>query len=138
MLQVPQEKTNVLLDMIYRLLYFDKIYLLPKSWNNQNTKIFLKEFEPINKEVGYDIIEASNDKIVPVSELTDDNQKLIIFHDFVCEKNQKPLVDYFIKGRQKNVVLFIFCNVITKHQKIYASIVHIFVFMNFQVIMKFL
>ena len=31
-----------------------------------------------------------------------DNQKLVIFGDFVCEKNQKPLIEYFIRGRHKN------------------------------------
>ena len=95
-------KTNVLLAMIYRLLYFDKIYLYAKNLEQSKYKHLLKEFEPINKEVGYGIIEASNDKIIPASEYTDDNQKLIIFDDFVCEKSQKPLVDYFIRGRNKN------------------------------------
>jgi len=28
--------------------------------------------------------------------------KLAIFDDFVCEKNQAPLIDYFIGGRHKN------------------------------------
>ena len=70
---------------------------------------------PLNKEVGYDIIEASHDKILPVSELTDDNQKLIIFNDFVCEKNQKPLVDYFNRGRHKN------CCVIYLSQSYYKT-----------------
>ena len=62
-------------------------------------------FEPISNDVGYDIIEASNDQILPVSELTDDNQRLVIFDDFVCEKNQKPLIDYFIRGRHKNCIV---------------------------------
>ena len=71
-----------------------------KTWNNQ-TQYLLKTFKPINEEAGYNIIEASNDEILPVSKLTDDNKKIIIFDDFVCEKNQKPLVDYFVTGRQK-------------------------------------
>ena len=41
-----------------------------------------------SKDVAYDIIEASNDQIISVSELTDDNKKIVIFDDFVCEKNQ--------------------------------------------------
>ena len=61
--------------------------------------------QPISYKVGYDIIGASNDQIIPVSKLTDDNQKLVIFDDFVCEKNQKPLIDYFIRGRHKNYSL---------------------------------
>ena len=131
-------KTHFLLDMIYRLLYFDKIYLYAKNLEQSKYQHLLKPFEPFNKEVGYDIIEASNDKILPVSELKDDNQKLIIFDDFVCEKNPKTLVDHFIRGRHKNCSVIYLSQSITKHQKIYASIVHIFVFMNFQVTMKFL
>ena len=59
-------------------------------------------FDPISKHVGYDIIEASNDQIIPVPELTDDNQKIVIFDHFVYEKKQKTLIDYFIRGRHKN------------------------------------
>ena len=62
----------------------------------------MKMFQPISEEAGYDVIEFSNDQIIPVSNLNDDNQKLVIFDDFVCEKNQKPLIDYFIRGRHKN------------------------------------
>lgn len=59
-------------------------------------------FQPISDETGYDVIEASNDQILPVSELTDDNQKLVIVDDFICEKNQRPIIDYFIRSRTKN------------------------------------
>ena len=52
--------------------------------------------QPISNEAGYDVIEASNDKIIPVEDLDSDSQKIVIFDDFVCEKTQKPLVDYFI------------------------------------------
>jgi len=56
------------------------------------------------------ILEVSNDEIQPVSEMNSGNQKLVIFDDFVCEKNQAPLVDYFIRGRHKN------CSVIYKSE----------------------
>lgn len=61
-----------------------------------------KTFEPICKEVGYDILEVNNDEIKPVSEMYNDNEKLVIFNDFVCEKNLVPLIDYFIIRRHKN------------------------------------
>ena len=63
------EKTNVLLDMIFR------IYLYAKNLKQSKHQLLPKKFEPIKKEVGYDIIEANNDKLIPVSELTDDNKK---------------------------------------------------------------
>ena len=57
-------KTNLLLDMIYRLLYYDKIYLYAKNLQQNKYQNLLKTFEPSNEEVGYHIIEVSNDKII--------------------------------------------------------------------------
>ena len=42
-------------------------------------------------------------------------QKIVIFDDFVCEKNKKPLIDYFIRGRHKN------CSVIYLSQSFYGT-----------------
>ena len=86
-----------------------------KTWSSQSIGISWKEFEPWSEEAGYDIIEASNDKIIPVKNLNGDNQKIVIFDDFVCDKNQKPLVDYFIQGRHKN------CCVIYLSQSYYKT-----------------
>ena len=48
-------------------------------------------------------LHVSNDEIIPASEMDyEDNQKLVIFDDFFCERNQRKLVDYFIQGRHKN------------------------------------
>ena len=63
-------KTKVLLDMIYRLLYLDKIYLYAK--NLQQSKYHL--FEAISEEAGYSIIEANNDKIISLDKMPCDNQ----------------------------------------------------------------
>ena len=95
-------KTNTLMHMIYNLLYFDKIYLYAKNLEQSKYRNLMKEFEPWSEEAGYDIIEASNDKIIPVKNLNGDNQKIAIFDDFVCDNNQKPIENYFIQGRHKN------------------------------------
>ena len=108
-------KTNTLMHMIYNLLYYDKIYLYAKNLEQSKYQYLIEMFQPISKEGGYPIIEASNDQILPVSELTDDNQKLVIFDDFVCEKNQRPLIDYSIQGRHKN------CSVIYLSQSYYKT-----------------
>ena len=47
-----------------------KYICMQKTLSNQN---LLNIFQPISDEVGYDIIEASNDQIIPVAELTDCN-----------------------------------------------------------------
>ena len=101
--------------MIYNLLYYDKIYLYAKNLQHPRYQNLLEMFQPISEEAGYPIIEASNDQIIPISEMTDDNQKLVIFDDFVCEKNQRPLIDYFICGREKN------CSAIYLSQSYYKT-----------------
>lgn len=76
----------------------------------------MKKMSEISRQVGYDILNVTgNDKIIPVNEMDyDDNQKLVIFDDYVCEKNQRQLIDYFIQGRHKNCsVIYLsqsFCN----------------------------
>ena len=65
------------------------MYLYAENLEQSKYQNLLNIFNPISNEVGYNIIEASNDKIIPVSELTDDNQKLVIFDDFVCGKKTK-------------------------------------------------
>ena len=42
-------------------------------------------------------------------------KKIIIFNDYVCEKNQRQTVDYFIQGRHKN------CSVIYLSQSFYKT-----------------
>ena len=64
------------------LLYFDKCYLYAKNLEQSKYEYL------ISKEVGYDTLEVSNDEIQSVSEMNGGNQKLVIFDDFVCEKNQ--------------------------------------------------
>ena len=97
-------KTNLLLDMIYRLLYFDKIYLYARNLQQSKYKHLLKSLEPISKDVGYDIIEASNNEIIPLADLPDDNQKLVIFDDYLNtgKKNDEKIRDYFTNSRNKN------------------------------------
>ena len=108
-------KTNTLMHMIYNLLYFDKIYLYAKNLEQSKYQNLMDKFKPISDEAGYDVIEASNDEIIPVNDLDSENQKLVIFDDFVCDRNQKPLIDYFIQGRHKN------CSTIYLSQSYYKT-----------------
>ena len=98
------DKTNLLLDMIYRLLYFEKIYLYARNLQQSKYKHLLKSLEPISKKVGYDVVEASNDEIIPLTDLPDYNQKIIIFDDYLNtgKKNDEKIRDYFTNSRNKN------------------------------------
>ena len=97
-------KTNLLYHMlIVPLLYYDEIHLYAKNLEQEKYQNLMNKMNEISKEAGYDIMTVSNDKIVPINDLDyEDNQKIVIFDDYVCEKNQRQIVDYFIQGRHKN------------------------------------
>ena len=109
--------------MIYNLLLFDKIYLFSKNLHQYQYQGFLKDFaENINPHVGYEVIEAYDDEIIPLEELLVDNQKIVVFDDLLCEKNQNSIINCFINGRHKN------CCVIYLSQTFYKVPKDIFVF----------
>ena len=109
-------KTNLLLHLLLSLLCYDEIFLYAKNLVQEKYQILIDEMNKISKELGFDVITISNDKIIPINNLGyDDNQKLVIFDDYVCEKNQREIVDYFIQGRHKN------CSVIYLSQSFYKT-----------------
>ena len=110
-------KTNLLYHMLIKpLLYYDQIHLYAKNLEQPKYKDMIEKLTDISDSVGYDVILYSNDQIVPVESLMDDeSQKIVIFDDFICDKNQKPLIDYFIRGRHKN------CSVIYLSQSFYKT-----------------
>ena len=62
------------------------------------------QFDMLSQNVGYPIMETSNDMsgIQPLEALDRESQKIVIFDDFVTEKNQTPIVEYFTGGRHRN------------------------------------
>ena len=85
-------KTNLLYHMLSEpLLYYDKIYLYAKNLEQEKYQNLMKEMnEASNEEIGYNIMEVSNDAIIPISHLPyGDNQKIIISDDYVCEKKSE-------------------------------------------------
>ena len=110
-------KTNLLYHMLMQpLLYYDQIHLYAKNLEQQKYKDMIQKLTDISDNVGYDVIVYDNDQIVPVDSLIDDeSQKIVIFDDFICDKNQKPLIEYFIGGRHKN------CSVIYLSQSFYKT-----------------
>lgn len=100
-------KTNLSMHILLTpLLYYDKIYLYAKNLEQDKYPTLISALEPMSKVSGYPIIEYSNEGILPVNELPDNRpgsqQTIVICDDYVCEKNEKDLVDYFIQGRHKN------------------------------------
>ena len=97
-------KTNLLNHMLIKpLLYYNEIYLYARNLEQQKCKKLIQKMRELSHKLGYDILHVSNDEIIPISEMDyEDNQKLVIFDDYVCDRNQRQLTDYFIQGHHKN------------------------------------
>ena len=96
-------KNNLLYHMLMKpMVYFDKVHLYGKNLEQEKYKHMIETMNDISKQVGYGIIHYNNDEIKPVDSLDSDSQKIVLFDDFICDKNQKPLIDNFIQGRHKN------------------------------------
>ena len=110
-------KSNLLYHMLMKpLVYYDQIHLYAKNLEQQKYQDMIKKFNEISQSIGYNALICSNDEIIPVENIMENEaQKIVIFDDFVCEKNQKPLIDYFMRGRHKN------CSVIYISQSFYGT-----------------
>ena len=84
-------KTNLLYHMLIKpLLYCDKIYLFAKNLEQEKYQNLMKEMNEASEEAGYNVMEVSNDAIIPITHLPyENNQKIIIFDDYVCEKKSE-------------------------------------------------
>ena len=110
-------KTNLLFHMLIKpLLHYDEIYLYARNLEQDKYQKLIQKMRELSSKIGYEILHVSNDEITPVSEMDyEDNQKLVIFDDYVCDKNQRRIIDYFIQGRHKN------CSVIYLSQSFYKT-----------------
>ena len=106
-------KTNLLMNLIYNYLYYNKIYIYAKDLTESKYQMLQDFFEEVNEtmkdETGEDfqvaIFSSSKDEIVNVDDLDKEYQNLIIFDDFVTEADQHLIIDLFIRSRKKNCSL---------------------------------
>jgi energy-coupling factor transporter ATP-binding protein EcfA2 len=103
-------KTNLLLNLLLHYLYYNKLYVYTKDLS-ESSYIFLQEFfDEVNKKLKeeYEIstpittFSSSKNDIIDVDELDKEYQNLIVFDDFVTEKDQDKIIELFTKGRKKN------------------------------------
>ena len=94
--------------LIEPLLYFDEIHLYAQNLDQEKYQNLTNKMNEMSRTVGYDTINVSNDKIIPINDIDyEDNQKLVIFDDYVCEKNQRQIFVFFFKAGIKIVLLYI-------------------------------
>ena len=98
-------KTNTLVHILEApLVFYDKVYLYARNLEQENYQQLSDLFDMLSQKVNYPITEVSNDigGIQPLEALDRDSQKIVIFDDFIMEKNQKPIAEYFTGGRHRN------------------------------------
>ena len=111
-------KTNLLYHVpMIPLVYYDQIHLYGKSLEQKKYRQMIETIKDISSQVGYDIMHCNNDDIKPVNCLESDSQKIVIFEDFICDKNQSHLSIISFKGCTRTVVLFTFHNHFIKLQR---------------------
>ena len=110
-------KSNLLVDMLLRLLYFDKIFLYSKNPHQSKYQHLFKIFNDISKETGYPVLETSNEGIMPLDTLSNEGQKIVIFDDYLNtgKKNDDEIRNYFTNSRNKN------CSCIYLNQSYYNT-----------------
>ena len=60
-----------------------------KNLEQSKYQNLMENFQPISDEVGYDVIEARYDEIIPVEDLESDSQKIVIFDDYVIKTKNR-------------------------------------------------
>jgi len=103
-------KTNVLLNLIFHYLHYNKIYIYAKDLFESKYQLLQDFFEEVHEkikerfkepvEVAY--FSSEKEHIIKVDDLDPQVQNLIIFDDFVMEKDQHRIKDLFIRSRKKN------------------------------------
>lgn len=103
-------KTNVLIDLLLRYLVYDKLYVYTKHLHQSKYKALqniingIEKNEELKGVCDFPIaVYAENIKdIVPLEKMDEKKDNIIIFDDFITEKNQDKIIDMFIRGRHKN------------------------------------
>ena len=104
-------KSNVMMNIILKQVVWDKIYIYVKDSSEDKYQFLLafleslqKQYEAVNGSSDEKIYEFSDDasSVVDANDIDAEKQNLIIFDDFVVDKNQEKVEHLFIRGRKRN------------------------------------
>ena len=103
-------KSFLVLNLIYKMLAYDKLYFYSRHLNQPTIKTMIEFFEKVKEKTGDDILYTADnlDDIVPMEELDPNCQNLIIWDDFIMDKQFHKVSDFLVSSRHKsasNIVL---------------------------------
>jgi len=126
-------KTNLLLNIILLFASFDKLYMYSKHLHQPKMVMLQEIFDKVADKLGEEnILTMSNDidEVVPVDELDRDCMNLVVFDDFVMEKNQDVIKDSFARGRHGNASTIYLTQAYLRVPRIIRLNSHYFCFFN--------
>lgn len=97
-------KTNAMLSMISNHIPWQVIAVYARHLDNAQYKGFREKIQKWEKKHDK-VVSVWSDKLddlKPLSELEPTQRKLIIVDDFLLEKDQSRVIEYFVSGRHKN------------------------------------
>ena len=119
-------KTNALVHMLLKpLIYYDKIYLYAKNIFQEKYHLLANELNKLAKKnkINFQLIKYMNIlKIKDVDNLENKLQKVVIFDDYICDKNQDKIIKYFIQGKNKNCSVIYLSQCMKLHPTHYISL----------------
>lgn len=105
-------KTNITFNLIFDLVYWDRLYVVSKMVNTEDKYLKLQDWvakiqNDIEQETqNYDVtISHFYDKfedLPDVDSFEEQFQNLIIIDDMITVKNQNKIAEFFIRSRKKN------------------------------------
>ena len=151
-------KTNILLNLLYDVLDFDRLYLCAKDLEEskyqqlrqhyalydgvtekdikklkiqrEHKTLLLDDYKRNKKDFIFYC--SSQADMIDVNEIDPNHKNVVVFDDCLCDKEQSKIVEYFIRGRKRNAI------VIYLAQSFYACPITIrrncnaFIFINVQ------
>lgn len=104
-------KTQTMMNLVKVMAdTFEKIYIITKN-SDEPIYNWLKDKYKDSKEIE---VREGVENLPDIDKLDKDVQSLLVMDDLVGEKNQKPMEQYFLRGRKKN------CSMIYITQSYYA------------------
>lgn len=109
-------KTTMILNLVYKYLEYDTITIYAKNADQDTYEELIERLKEIEEDTNkqFTHIGSTADEILPIDSYDAELQNLIIFDDFLIDKQANKLIqEYFIRSRHKN------CSLMYLSQKYY-------------------
>lgn len=100
-------KSNILINLLYQMNCFTKIYMFVKCPDEPLYKFYIEEIRAVEKKLKTEILMVSTDldDLPEVDEFDKEQNNICIFDDVISESSMKlkKVADLWIRGRKQNI-----------------------------------